>query len=77
MKLYEKRWSIEMMRWICHHQNEEGGRGLHTCGPSTLFATVLYYVTLRILGMEAGKGVAVKARERLHPFGKSYADGML
>ncbi|KAF1951577.1 terpene synthase [Byssothecium circinans] len=62
-------WAIEMTRWICHHQNDDGGWGLHTRGTSTIFATVLYYVTLRILGMKATHSVAVKARKRLQELG--------
>ena len=31
-------------------QNEDGGWGLHIEGPSTMFGTVLNYVTLRLLG---------------------------
>uniref|UniRef100_F6GYJ9 Terpene cyclase/mutase family member n=1 Tax=Vitis vinifera TaxID=29760 RepID=F6GYJ9_VITVI len=36
--------------------NEDGGWGLHIEGPSTMFGTVLSYVTLRLLG-EGGFGV--------------------
>ncbi|KAF2733119.1 terpene synthase [Polyplosphaeria fusca] len=56
-------WAVDMTRWVCHHQNDDGGWGLHTLGESTLFGTVLYYVTLRILGMKATNVVAVKARD--------------
>ena len=31
-------------------QNEDGGWGLHIEGPSTMFSTMLSYVTLRLLG---------------------------
>lgn len=31
-------------------QNEDGGWGLHIEGPSTMFGSVLNYVTLRLLG---------------------------
>ena len=31
-------------------QNEDRGRGLHIEGPSTMFGTMLSYVTLRLLG---------------------------
>ncbi|WJZ95711.1 hypothetical protein VitviT2T_014457 [Vitis vinifera] len=40
----------EMCRYLCNHQNEDGGWGLHIEGPSTMFGTVLNYVTLRLLG---------------------------
>ncbi|XP_059595597.1 cycloartenol synthase 2 [Vitis vinifera] len=46
----------EMCRYLFNHQNEDGGWGLHIEGPSTMFGTVLSYVTLRLLG-EGGFGV--------------------
>ncbi|XP_034696603.1 cycloartenol synthase 2-like [Vitis riparia] len=45
----------EMCRYLFNHQNEDGGWGLHIEGPSTMFGTVLSYVTLRLLG-EGGFG---------------------
>lgn len=64
-------WQIEMTRYICNHINDDGGWGLHTEGTTTVFATVLYYVTLRILGIESTHETAVNARERLHALGKT------
>eukprot|EP00261_Vitis_vinifera_P036673 XP_019077916.1 PREDICTED: cycloartenol Synthase isoform X2 [Vitis vinifera] len=46
----------EMCRYLFNNQNEDGGWGLHIEGPSTMFGTVLSYVTLRLLG-EGGFGV--------------------
>lgn len=46
----------EMCRYIYNHQNEDGGWGLHIEGPSTMFGTVLSYVTLRLLGEEMDGG---------------------
>lgn len=45
-------------------QNEDGGWGLHIEGTSTMFCTVLTYVTLRLLGDESdgGDGAMVIAR---------------
>ena len=63
-------WQIELTRYICHHVNKDGGWGLHTQGTTTVFATVLYYVTLRILGLEAAHEVTTKARERLIALGE-------
>eukprot|EP00245_Coleochaete_scutata_P007127 TRINITY_DN22226_c0_g1_i1.p1 TRINITY_DN22226_c0_g1~~TRINITY_DN22226_c0_g1_i1.p1 ORF type:complete len:764 (-),score=100.86 TRINITY_DN22226_c0_g1_i1:719-3010(-) len=40
----------EMKRYLYNHQNEDGGWGLHIEGPSTMFGSVLSYVSLRILG---------------------------
>lgn len=51
-----------MKRYMLNHQNEDGGWGLHIEGASTIFGTVLQYVSLRILGVEAKD----KAIEKAH-----------
>ncbi|CAI0456095.1 unnamed protein product [Linum tenue] len=45
--------------------NEDGGWGLHIEGPSTMFGSVLTYVTLRLLGEGAndGEGAMEKGRD--------------
>ncbi|MFQ6645770.1 hypothetical protein Gotur_019835 [Gossypium turneri] len=45
--------------------NRDGGWGLHIEGPSTMFGTMLNYVSLRLLGerAEGGEGAIEKARE--------------
>ncbi|CAM9000177.1 unnamed protein product [Rhodiola kirilowii] len=55
----------EMCRYLYNHQNEDGGWGLHIEGPSTMFGSVLNYVTLRLLGEDAngGKGEMERARK--------------
>ncbi|KAI8565908.1 hypothetical protein RHMOL_Rhmol03G0297400 [Rhododendron molle] len=55
----------EMCRYIYNHQNTDGGWGLHIEGPSTMFGTVLNYVTLRLLGEGAndGQGAVEKGRK--------------
>nr|BBI55115.1 cycloartenol synthase [Bauhinia forficata] len=55
----------EMCRYLYNHQNKDGGWGLHIEGPSTMFGTVLNYVTLRLLGEGAndGNGTMEKARD--------------
>ncbi|KAI4334868.1 hypothetical protein L6164_013576 [Bauhinia variegata] len=40
----------EILRYICYHQNEDGGWGLHIEGHSTMFCTALNYVCMRLLG---------------------------
>lgn len=65
-------WSIDMTQWICRHQNSDGGWGLHVYGKSSLFPTVLSYVSLRILGIQAAHAVAVKAKQLIHEFGESH-----
>uniref|UniRef100_A0A8R7URY6 Squalene cyclase N-terminal domain-containing protein n=1 Tax=Triticum urartu TaxID=4572 RepID=A0A8R7URY6_TRIUA len=39
----------EIRRYLYNHQNKDGGWGLHIEGPSTMFGSVLNYVTLRLL----------------------------
>ncbi|KAK8128972.1 hypothetical protein PG984_010080 [Apiospora sp. TS-2023a] len=58
-------WKIEMTRYLAHHANEDGGWGLHLEGKSTVFATGLYYVMLRLLGHDKEHPLLAKARECL------------
>ncbi|XP_038710034.1 cycloartenol synthase 2 [Tripterygium wilfordii] len=46
----------EMCRYLYNHQNKDGGWGLHIEGPSTMFGSVLSYITLRLLGEGANGG---------------------
>ncbi|KAM5553516.1 cycloartenol synthase [Rosa sericea] len=57
--------SKEIRRYLCNHQNKDGGWGLHIEGPSTMFCTALSYVSLRLLGeeMDGGDGAMEKARK--------------
>ncbi|KAL3700609.1 hypothetical protein R1sor_018631 [Riccia sorocarpa] len=43
-------YQLEIRRYLYNHQNEDGGWGLHIEGHSTMFGSVLSYITLRILG---------------------------
>ncbi|KAL7133801.1 hypothetical protein ABFS83_12G164500 [Erythranthe nasuta] len=54
----------EMCRYLYNHQNLDGGWGLHIEGRSSMFCTVLNYVSLRLLGqeMDGGDGAMHKAR---------------
>ncbi|XP_051113931.1 cycloartenol synthase-like isoform X3 [Andrographis paniculata] len=52
----------EIRRYLYNHQNEDGGWGLHIEGHSIMFATVLNYVILRLLGDEPGDEVMIRAR---------------
>ncbi|KAG6428505.1 hypothetical protein SASPL_112757 [Salvia splendens] len=64
----------EARRYLYNHQNEDGGWGLlHIEGPSTMFGSVLSYVTLRLLGEEAegGDGSMEKCREWILSHGGS------
>nr|KYP61355.1 Cycloartenol synthase [Cajanus cajan] len=63
----------EICRYLYNHQliygllliNKDGGWGLHIEGPSTMFGSVLSYVTLRLLGEgpNDGQGELEKARD--------------
>ena len=64
-------WKIEMVQCLSHCVNDDGGWGLHHGGTTTVFATTLYYIVLRILGMEPSHPLAVRARERLLALGES------
>ncbi|CAN1298199.1 Cycloartenol synthase [Linum perenne] len=65
----------EMCRYLYNHQNEDGGWGLHIEGPSTMFGSVLSYVTLRLLGEEAndGEGAMEKGRDWILKHGGAIA----
>ena len=56
-------------------QNEDGGWGLHIEGHSTMFGSVLSYVTLRLLGEEAdgGDGAMEKGRKWILDHGSATA----
>lgn len=58
-----------MCRYMLNHQNDDGGWGLHLEGASTMFGTVLQYVSLRILGMDPDEVPIVKARKWIHAHG--------
>ena len=64
-------WQIEMTRYLANHVNEDGGWGMHLGGETTVFATALYYVVLRILGMEPSHPLATRSRNRLLALGES------
>ncbi|OWM86890.1 cycloartenol synthase-like isoform X1 [Punica granatum] len=55
---------LEMRRYLYNHQNEDSGWGLHIEGSSTMFGTVLCYVTLRLLGEEIDDGDGAMDRAR-------------
>lgn len=67
-----REWGIEILRYLKITVNRDGGWGLHSAGESTVFATTLYYITLRILGLEPSHPLAYKARMRLHALGTYY-----
>lgn len=52
----------EFIRYLRNMQNPDGGWGMHTESHSTMFGTVLNYVTLRLLGVEPTDDAAARAR---------------
>nr|AIW81530.1 cycloartenol synthase protein [Dioscorea composita] len=54
----------EIIRYLYNHQNKDGGWGLHIEGHSTMFGSVLTYITLRLLGEEAEGGDGSMQRGR-------------
>ncbi|KAH6825430.1 cycloartenol synthase 1 [Perilla frutescens var. hirtella] len=53
----------EIIRYIHNHQNEDGGWGIHIEGHSTIFGSVLNYVTLRLLGEGPEDEVVARGRK--------------
>jgi squalene/oxidosqualene cyclase-like protein len=53
---------LEMIKYICSHQQQDGGWGLHIESKSTMFGTVLNYVALRLLGVKPHLAPVEKAR---------------
>ncbi|KAK8581347.1 hypothetical protein V6N13_144376 [Hibiscus sabdariffa] len=62
--ILSKEHQYEICRYLYNHQNRDGGWGLHIEGPSTMFGTVLSYISLRLLGegAEGGQGAVEKGR---------------
>ena len=55
-----------MTTYLLNHQQEDGGWGLHIESPSTMFGTVMSYVTLRLLGMGPKEPATIAGREWIH-----------
>ena len=64
---------VLIRKYMLNHQNGDGGWGLHIEGPSTMFGTVLQYVSLRILGMAAEAGEMQRSREWIKRHGGATA----
>lgn len=70
-------WRLEMTRYLACHVNDDGGWGLHLKDTTKVFATTLYYIVLRILGMEPSHPLAARARDRLLSLGSSISKDFL
>jgi squalene cyclase len=58
-----------MARYLHNHQQTDGGWGTHIECASTMFGTVLSYVSLRLLGEPADSDCLVHARAFMHAHG--------
>ncbi|CED82918.1 Lanosterol synthase [Phaffia rhodozyma] len=66
----EEEQRLEMIRYLCNRADKkEGGWGIHTHSPPTVFGTALNYVSLRILGLPSSHPVCEKARKKLMEMG--------
>jgi cycloartenol synthase len=61
-KVFDGPAKTEALRYLRNHQNADGGFGLHIEGHSTMFGTVLSYVSLRILGVGPEDEACASAR---------------
>lgn len=62
--ILSKEHKKELCRYLYNHQNKDGGWGLHIEGPSTMFGSVLSYVSLRLLGEGANDGAGAMENGR-------------
>ena len=60
----------EMMAlYLFNHQKQDGGWGMHIEGESTMFGTVMQYVSLRILDVDKEHPALIKARDWIKSHG--------
>jgi len=60
----------EMMKlYLFNHQNKDAGWGMHIEGESTMFGTVMQYVSLRLLGVDKNHQQLVEARNWIKSHG--------
>ncbi|RXK41597.1 lanosterol synthase [Tremella mesenterica] len=60
---------VELRRYLFSKRRPEGGWGLHTAAPPTVYGTVMNYVALRMLGMGPDEGPMVEIRGLIHKMG--------
>jgi len=68
-KLIDDHQTAMMTHYIRVHQQVDGGWGSHIESPSTMFGSVLMYVSLRLLGVDKTDEACVKARVFLDEHG--------
>ena len=65
----EDELKAEIIRYLSNLQTEEGGWGIHIESMSTVFGTVLNYVTMRLLGISSQDDRLLRARQWLEERG--------
>lgn len=58
-----------MLVYFTNVQNEDGSVGLYAHGPGSMFTTSLSYVSMRLLGLDAGDARLVRMRAWMHANG--------
>jgi hypothetical protein len=58
-----------MSTYLRNHQQEDGGWGTHIESPSTMFGSVLSYVSLRLCGVPANDPTCARALKFIHTHG--------
>lgn len=66
---FNKPTQVLIKRNIWNFQNSDGGWGLHIEGESTMFGTVMQYVSLRLLGMDKDHENMIRAKKWIHDHG--------
>lgn len=61
--------SVLIQRYMLNMQNADGGWGLHIEGKSTMFGTVMQYVSLRISGVDRNNAALIKAKNWIQQHG--------
>jgi len=60
---FKKPEEVLIVRNLLNHQNKDGGWGIHIEGESTMFGTVMQYVTMRLLDIDANTPELTNARK--------------
>jgi len=58
----------QMVKYLFNHQRSDGGWGIHIEADSTMFGTVLNYITVRMLGAPANDERVARARALIHKY---------
>lgn len=68
-KIFPEQHRKAIQTYLLNHQQVDGGWGTHIESPSTMFGTVLNYVALRLVGVDAKTAECQKGREFMRQHG--------